>query len=238
MVRKLAILVAALSVGACVSSVAFAPRSELISSERVSDKSYRLGQVSEAFVGNPIIKVRDYKQEIIAGDVVTINKDFSLNGFLFNKDFTKGETYKYGGTANLNDQEMEFFWVDGFRGILFNRDGEVQKKILSSSGGTTVYVAYTYENDGGAGAVSRETIQATTNTPDGQNFEIIYSGISDDTIRLQYREFTDDNMARQAFFQDLTYPISAKQIRFKHIVLDVISVGSDRIEFRVVSDTN
>jgi|GEM_PF-1853308 hypothetical protein len=225
------------TLSAC-ATVEYAPSSQLVSSKRVTEKTYEIGVPISTYVGDSMIRVRDFKQDIYSGAQVKVLKSFSMHGFLFNRDFVEGQTFPYGGKTKLGQQAMDFFWVDEMRGILYDQYGEVQEKILSDSGsGTTVFVAYTYENNGGQGAVGREPVQKITNTPDGQNFEIIYSGVSGDSIRLQYREYTDGNMAREAFFQELTYPRDAKSIRFRDLVLNVKAAEADHISFTVVEGT-
>ena len=69
------------------------------------------------------------------------------------------------------------------------------------------------------------------------NFEIIYSGISNqNTLRTLYREYSSSDLARSDFFQELTYPLDKNVIRFKDIEIDLISVENDKVTFKVISD--
>ena len=68
------------------------------------------------------------------------------------------------------------------------------------------------------------------------NFEIIYSGITGQSINLLYREYTSDDIARVAFYQNLTYPMDAKTIRFKKIKIEVQKISNESIEYIVVED--
>lgn len=70
----------------------------------------------------------------------------------------------------------------------------------------------------------------------GSNFEIIFSGQDASAIRLQYREYTADNMARQAFSQDLTYPREATTIRFRDFSMEVLALTADELTVRVLSE--
>lgn len=55
-----------------------------------------------------------------------------------------------------------------------------------------------------------------------QRQELIYNGISKNTIRITYREYIKD-MARPAFFQDLTYDLDQSSIiQFRSIKIQVI----------------
>ncbi|MEH6810577.1 MAG: hypothetical protein V7651_17095 [Hyphomonas oceanitis] len=235
MIHRLALSVLLLTISAC-TSIEFAPSSQLTGSKRVTEKSYTLGEPIETFVGATMIRVRDYKRDTYSGTEVKIMKPFTVSGFAFNRSFALGDTYPYGGKTKLNKQDMDFFMVNGQYGLLYDAEGEVQSKILNINPSAQVFMVYTYENDGGTGAVERADVERVTNTPDGQNFEIIYSGLDGDSIRLNYREYSDGDLAREAFFQQLTYPRSSKVIRFRNIELEVQSVEADKIIFSVVSE--
>jgi hypothetical protein len=64
-----------------------------------------------------------------------------------------------------------------------------------------------------------------------ENFEILYSGTSSASIRLLYREYTRLDLVRPGFSQELNYPADAKQIRFKGMLIDILSIGLNRTRF-------
>lgn len=64
--------------------------------------------------------------------------------------------------------------------------------------------------------------------------QLIYSGKSGNTIRVTYREFSN-NMARPAFNQDLTYDLSESQrITFRNTVIEVKEATNSFIKFVVL----
>ena len=66
--------------------------------------------------------------------------------------------------------------------------------------------------------------------------ELIYSGLSQDTIRISYREFSGD-LARPAFYQELIYDLSeSKRITFRSIVLEIIEATNSSLTFKVIAD--
>jgi hypothetical protein len=68
------------------------------------------------------------------------------------------------------------------------------------------------------------------------NYEIIFTGITNNSINLLYREYTPENMARSAFFQNLTYPIDSKFIRFKQVKIKIDQIDNEKIIFTVLED--
>ncbi len=68
--------------------------------------------------------------------------------------------------------------------------------------------------------------------------ELLYNGKSKDTIKLQYREYRD-NLARPAFFQDLTYDLTeSKEIGFRGMMIEVLEATNSKIKFIVKSKMN
>jgi hypothetical protein len=68
------------------------------------------------------------------------------------------------------------------------------------------------------------------------NFALIYGGINSVSLGITYREFTLEDMARTSFYQNIVYETSAKQIRFKNIIFDVIEATNEKIVYKVISD--
>jgi hypothetical protein len=63
--------------------------------------------------------------------------------------------------------------------------------------------------------------------------ELIYNGKSKDTIRISYREYIND-MARPAFYQDLTYDLlESQEIAFRDLRIEVLEATNSAIKFIV-----
>lgn len=64
--------------------------------------------------------------------------------------------------------------------------------------------------------------------------ELVYSGVSQNTISILYREFSND-MARPAFSQDLKYDLTqGKEIGFKGARFEVIKANNTGIVYKVL----
>jgi len=66
------------------------------------------------------------------------------------------------------------------------------------------------------------------------NFELLYAGVSAGAVRLTYREYVP-NDPRPSKFQDLTYNLANKSIRFKDVSIDIESADNQNVRFRVKS---
>jgi hypothetical protein len=233
MKKLLAIAFASALVGC--ASVQYETGPSFLGSERQSERSYVIGQSTSAFVGNTMIRVQDFRVDRYSSQEVEITNTFNMSGFGLNRQFSEGERFRLGGRTLLNDQEFQFFIV-GTYGILFDQNGSVQDRVLNLMAYPPTFLVYNYENNGGPGSVSPVINEQINVSGDGQNYEIIYSGTDGNSINLIYREYTDRNLARESFFQNLTYPASSDSIRFRDLLIDVERVSSEEIVFTVVQD--
>ncbi|MFS2017383.1 hypothetical protein ACEN88_12495 [Massilia sp. CT11-108] len=65
--------------------------------------------------------------------------------------------------------------------------------------------------------------------------ELVYSGVSQNTLTLMYREFKD-NFARPAFTQELKYDLSqSRVIGYKGARFEVVDAGNTAITYKVLS---
>jgi hypothetical protein len=65
------------------------------------------------------------------------------------------------------------------------------------------------------------------------NFELLYSGVSAGAVRLTYREYAPSDASRPASFQDLSYNLADKTVRFKNVLLEIDGADNQAIHFRV-----
>lgn len=86
----------------------------------------------------------------------------------------------------------------------------------------------------GEGPAYRRTTRVDS---DGFRRELVYLGIDDSTLRVQYRE-RSGNLARPAFDQDLTYRLAeggTGTIRYQGLEIEVHGVGDGRIRYTLRS---
>jgi hypothetical protein len=68
------------------------------------------------------------------------------------------------------------------------------------------------------------------------SYQIIYTGINDVSLNMTYREYTKDDLAKPAFFQNITYKADAKQIRFKDFLIQIHDVTNENITYTILED--
>jgi hypothetical protein len=67
------------------------------------------------------------------------------------------------------------------------------------------------------------------------NFKLLYSGVAAGAVRLTYREFGPADQTHPSQFQDLSYNLAGKSVRFKNMSLEIDSADNQAIHFRVKS---
>lgn len=70
-----------------------------------------------------------------------------------------------------------------------------------------------------------------------ENWEIIFTGRVGENITLVYREYTPDDLAKPAFYQNLSYNLEKeKTFQFRKLRVEVVRVTNEAITFKVLSD--
>lgn len=227
----------ALTLSSC-ASVSPAPPIQITGERQISDKNYVLGQSATAAIGTPLIRVQNFSLANVALAQVEVISDFKIDHFVYTHEFKKGEIYPYAGTVEYQGKTYSIM-REGFRGILFDDDGAVFKKIVGGIGDTRlspVFMVYEFEPTPPGPHLRRLVGEGRKANPDSINYEIVFAGITSDAIHLTYREYAPNDLTHPSITQDLIYPIKSDQIHFKSLVIAVNAVTADHIDYTVVSD--
>lgn len=220
------------------------------------EKNYKIGEKKSAFIGQEIIRVKEYAR---------INKsDEFINSFIAPKDFIvtvkyKIDTFQVKIEANKKYQIDEMIVVNGMPYFLIKLPRESKSYyrdwwgILVSCDGTVIE-SYIYSYDfemlfypsvitftpgvQNVKFIAQKDIKDTKdfNVIPGMMYEVIYTGKNDISLNATYKEYSASDLARPAFFQNLTYQANAKQIRFKDFLIQIYNVTNEQITYTVLED--
>lgn len=210
-----------------------------ITSSHVVEKNYSIGQKMVAYVGQPIVKVKDYQVINTAAKMMAPSENFTFSGGIVSISGEKGKSYPVRGQTTIDGRNLKIVNFEGSNlsggagfGILVNPDGSIYNKMLNDN----ILMMYTFK-------AIPENVRFTEITGSQidyragyLNYELIYGGTDGKAITITYREYSSDDMARPAFFQNVVYEVGKQQIRFKDTVLQVFEVSNEKIVFTVVSD--
>lgn len=202
--------------------------------ERRADRSYQLGKQQEVFVGEPIVRLKDYFVRNSDTQVLYPDKDFSFR-MLFKHEIAartplpvidtteiKGVTYRVVRFPQPSLAVIKFF-VDNEGHLLGRAKTHINQnpKVKFEPQDVTLLPG---------------TVTTTDATKGYTNFELIYGGVSGDEVHVTYREYTPDDLAKPAFSQQLVYSLKAKKIRYRNIDIDVLGATNEKIRYAVISD--
>lgn len=224
-------------------------------------KNYTLGEIQTAYIGQPVIKIRDFYQDINSDNnnkcfYAKPSSDFTISGVytkkLFDRNLNiKGSSQRY---YSLNDSIK----LDGLVYSIFDisdNNGNKYGLMVDSKGKVLVKSVYEDNHDRSSMYDLHNAVLSPENTTmivsgkvspcygadddivvGNNNFELLYGGINNVTISMTYREFTRNDLARPSFFQNLIYETGAKEIRFKDFKIAVIDSTNEKIVYKLIED--
>jgi len=210
-----------------------------INEELRDDKNYAINKIHNTYVGEEIVRRKIYLDKVqdeLVGEAL-INTDMRSNSGNVVINFTKGKEYPVSNRINLqgrNHYVLEKYQSreDHIYGVIVSEDGALHNRVLNGDIMTKDYFQISPMTT--KFKVSHKKTLKSSKMLD--NFAIVFGGINDKQMSFTYREFTPDDVAKTAFFQNLTYPVTSKIIRFKSLKIKVHNVTSESITYEVVEE--
>ena len=225
--------------GCSTVSPATSPRTPpMVSTEQVVERNYTVGREQVAFVGGTMARVKDFRVEKTTRQgSMHASSDFSLFYPLF------GPTVQVKSTDVI--PIVGITERDGvtYRLIALPRMPLVKLLIASDGrfegGGLGLgdaRMGYNYTTNPPGVIFQSDTSTSTVSAAGYLNFELVYSGVTKDSIRLLYREYTQQDLVRPAFSQDVVYERDASTIRFRNVLIRVQQATGEQIRFVILED--
>lgn len=210
------------------------------------DKNYTIGQEGAAFVGEPIVRIKDYwvTHRDTGAFRLPVAVTYKFRPFGMTEVFPSGTTAQLVGYVMDAGTRLQVVVLPGKSArafpMLVADDGQFTGQLLNMPAGGKSFVAGKGKpvtlDVGGALVFPPSTVESVSTENGYTNFEIIYAGSNNDSVNLIYREYTPDDMARAAFTQNLTYSRSQPTIRFRNIRINVLSADNESIHYIVQDD--
>lgn len=209
------------------------------------DKNYQLGAQMSVFVGEPMVRVKDYYVTHRDSGTYLLPKTVTHHQlFMRPKTFAAGTPMILVGYYMLDGQRLKLLALPDRDASLFpmlvDESGHFTNKLFNRMAGNW------FEQTGGKIAsvegfdppldFATHTVDEVSAEGGYTNFELVYAGASASQLNLIYREYTPTDLARAAFTQNLTYDRSSPAIRFRNIRIDVSSADNQSIHYVVRDD--
>jgi len=212
--------------------------------EKIFEKNYGVGKILFAKVGEPMIRVKDFY--VREGPGVQPSDDFFIKAGNFSILGCKDEKYPIVGETKIRNKRFLVIRMIGcirgriprVVGLLIDENGKPYPERLINL--EDPFNSYWYSKRISVDPSDLKFHRIKKCVHDKErgyiNFEILYTGVSENTLRLLYREYTSKDLARPAFYQTLTYDRKQDIITFKGIKIKVIKADNTGIKYIVLED--
>lgn len=212
-------------------------------SEHRVETNYVIGTQLEVFVGEQMVRVQDYyvttreSGSTSARLVPTESFSVKIPPFI-SASFTVNDTVTVVGTTERGGLSYRLVQLPApntqLLRFLIDDDGAFEGSAVNNLGAR---MGWSYKPE--PSSVRLKPAPSTTridSTKGFTNFELVYSGTTRESFQLLYREYTQSDLAKPAFSQNLIYDKADNMIRFRNLQIEVHEASNDRIRFTVVSD--
>jgi len=202
-------------------------------------KSYKVGEIKTVFIGQEIIKISPFTKTTSYYAIVPKNFIIETRYKFRNYKIEPGSREHHPITKSVIIEGRKYYIIslkdnhDYIWGILLDINGVIYESALYSFNHEMLYYPDSSYMSHREFKISKiDNAQSNDELP----FELIYSGKNNVSLNVIYREFTANDLARPAFFQNLTYEANAKQIRFKNFVIQVHESSNEKLTYTVLED--
>jgi hypothetical protein len=201
------------------------------------DKNYQVNTLQTVYVGQPVIKRKTYLAKVKSELVGVPAMDIQLSARDVVLSLRGGKAYPIKYEVNIQGRLYSVLEVyhnvnDRYYGVLIGQDGAPASLVLD--GNVQLPGQFTISPlNAAVGQQRMETVVSRENT---ENFELVFGGITDNEINLTYREFSPGDVAKTAFYQNLTYPRDSAFIRYQNLQIKVHQTTPEFISYVVVQE--
>lgn len=223
------------------------PASPVVSEREEVSRSYVVGREQVTPVGDPLVKVVSFRvTETRQFDIAVADRAFEgaceVRGPAVRFRAEAGGEMRIRGSTVIEGVRYHIIEVGSMSGAPIGlavdaASGHVHSSCIWDNrrrGWILVGRAAFYSNPKPIFSISKPVVRRE---PGDVNFELIYSGISKQTVHLLYREYTRGALARPAFFQNLSYDLGESDvIAFRSFRIKVARATNQDIRYTVISD--
>ena len=211
--------------------------------KHIVQKNFAVGELKSAAVGETMISLKDYYEKD-RQNIWSVGQPAALrvglgSMVLVPGDYTAARRVQMDGVGyDAVEMKVHPYELTTFRPssavvpmtFFVGDDGRIAR--AGGGLGITTEVSGLDPADFRAARGEKTNIDSSH---DYRNFELLYSGVAAGAVHITYREYAPKDPGHPSQFQDLTYNLSDKTIRFKDISIEVESADNRSIRFRVKS---
>lgn len=209
-------------------------------SRREASKNYVVGKERSAYVGDAMVRVKDYLVTVSASPVAIPSENVTIGDSSVSARLEKGHRYPIVGNIIVDGMTLAVVEVvanTGLKGgVLFDSSGKISNRAVVGQSGRYILALSTMTVTPPTARMIRGQDEKVDTRAGYTNFELVYSGKSGNSLNILYREYTPDDLARSAFFQSLTYDVTTRVVRFKALKIEIKEANNEGVTYTVVDD--
>jgi len=209
--------------------------------KQIGFKNYTLGQETIVYVGKPLVLVKEYTI-LESESSLQANNSFTITGGIssaaVNVAGSRKQIFPIVGSIDVKGVTCKTIEIPGSVFVFAIKPNSTFSGIVAgfTYAWSPVKNINVYKiNPPDTRFYPVKTQQVLENVP-FTNMELVYSGLSDNTLHLLYREYTPKNLIRPAFTQELSYPSDAKIIRFRDFKIEIKEASAEKLVYSVTED--
>lgn len=224
----------------CNQPVTLAPPAHRSAPNHIIDASTKVGETVRATVGNHVLKVKDYWVVSESSDAMTPSSAFTFTGGPNTIAVMPGQSLKIAGETVLEGRKHTVLKVPNQSIFLLadSQTGALSPKVLNSltfNASDAMVMMWDFKSTPANITFSNSKLETIASSQTYINYEFIYSGKSGNNLNFLYREFTAADLAKPAFFQNVSYEVGQKEIEFKTIKLELIEASSNAVIVKILA---
>lgn len=203
--------------------------------ERTSVKNYEIGRLQLAYVGDAIIKAKDYWVHHDTKSKIRCLNDFTLQHPFGSHSGARGDTYEITGTIMDEDKKQYLVKFPNMDNLNFGITETAQwaNFVIDDTNEWRGSIMSLTPEDTTFEFVDQRQIDESYGFV---NFEIIYYGMANNAVKLLYLEYTPEDTKHPAIHRTLTYPVDTDIIRFRQIRIKIHQITRESLSYTVLED--
>lgn len=210
---------------------------------RTFEKNYSINSELKEYVGNSIIKVKDYYTVKTEYPALSPSAPYKVVLQRQSFEFNVGNEYPITSKLTIDGVDCSLIMVQSSSSgwniyLAIDPEGNSVRQVFWKNGfGQLIKNMFPGSTSFEGTAVFSNVVKTKIDTSKGfVNHELVYNGTDGKSIFLTYREFSPDDIARPAFYQNLTYENKSDIIRFKNYRIKLIRANDESMSYVVVED--
>ncbi len=211
---------------------------QLVKSEYVDEKNFKLNQSMTAFRGYSILNNKVYRKDFYQVNYVKPNVTGALNSGSIPQVYKKDQKVKVLGEVSLNGEKWRIIPTDDEEFVaLIDKNGKFNDHLAKLEGDNLIVldsVCFPYPDNFKMIDIRSSS---SSQTKPLKGFDVKFDGVRMDRIWFTYMNY-EDGKGDSGTFENISFPNKPGLIEINGIGFRVLQVDNERIDYMVLKDNH